>query len=317
MDNKTEKINIWNQSANEENISSEFNLARKPTKPRWGIRHAVYGFIISLLLQLAVTIPLLIVDVTNRIENGTLNPDTYEDELTQILLQGPGLFLAQVSMYTGWIITMVYVTYRLGLRSFAKDFWVRFKWVRDIVYGILLGVSLRLLEILAFALMGQVGIDLTGADNSSAFMNQENAVWLYILLFGLVSFLGPLCEELFFRGLLLQGLIRTFRRRTFLPRTWFGVAVERTYPPLFNGFVKFKEFLYRHKYALAAVISAAAFGFMHFQGTETFGQWLVVIETGLIGLVFAIVALKTRRLGLVIVAHMVFNFSAVALQLWL
>jgi len=309
---EVEKINIWSA----ENTKPEFsNKAGKSTKPRWGVRHAVYAFLAALLLQLVVSIP-FIFPVVAQLLDGNLNAEITDEQLQDALLNAPGyLFAAQLSMYVGWFAVGLYVTMRLGLHSFAKDFWFKFRWVRDISLGILLAIGLRALEVLVFAILGNLGVDLTGADNSSVFTDRTG-IWGYLLLFGVVSFLGPLSEEFLFRGMLLQGLIRNFRRQTFEPRTAFGSGIQRTYPPLFNAFIAFKSFLYKHKYILAAIISSVAFGFMHFQGTETFGQWLVVIETGLIGFVFALVVLKTKRLGLAIVAHMVFNFSAVALTLW-
>jgi membrane protease YdiL (CAAX protease family) len=52
---------------------------------------------------------------------------------------------------------------------------------------------------------------------------------------------------------------------------------------------------------------------MHFQGFETFGQWWVIIVTGSIGFILALIVLKTRRLGLAITTHVAFNSYAMIL----
>ncbi len=313
---ENEKVNIWSTENNlkQENQNTT-KLARKPSKKRWGIRHAVYAFLLSLVLQTVVTIPFLIISTVNLASKGVLDPQKYQANLVSSLETGPGLFFAQISMYVAWFAVGLYVTYRLGLHSLAKDFWFRFKWGQDIALGILLGIGLRLFESLSFWILTLLGVNLAGADNSTPF-TQGKGIWEYILLFGVVSFIGPISEEFLFRGLLLQGLLKTFRKRTFTPRTRFGAGIQKTFPNIFTGFIKYKEFLFRHKYILSVIISALAFGIMHFQGTQTFGQWLVVIETGSIGLIFALVVLRTRRLGITIIAHMIFNFSAVAFALW-
>lgn len=285
---------------------------RGPKKLKWGFRHAIYAFLFGTLLQALVTIPLMIGTAQKLIASKAEITDT---AITAGLTgSAANLFWLQLASYVGWIAVAFYASYRKGLHSLAKDIWLKFKWVQDISLGILIAVGLRLFETLIFWLFGVLNVDLTGADNSSVFMSTEGP-WKYILLFGIVAFAGPISEEILFRGLILQGLLKNFRRRTLTPRTWFGEAIQSATPAVFSAFSAYKEFLNKHKYVLAVIISSTIFGFMHFQGTETFGQWLVVIETGLIGVVLSVIALKTRRLGLAIIVHIVFNFSGVMLSL--
>ena len=211
---ENEKINIWSQEAAQQQVDDERKLARKPTKPRWGIRHAVYAFLVSLVLQSVVTIPFLIIETANLASKGTLDPAKYQAQVTASLLSGPGLFFAQISMYVAWFGVGIYVTYRLGLHSFIKDFWFRFKWVQDISLGILLAVSLRILEAISFWIFGLLGLNLAGADNSTPF-TQSSGIWSGLLLFGVVSIVGPISEEFLFRGLL-TGAYQNFPQKDFL-----------------------------------------------------------------------------------------------------
>lgn len=330
MANSPYKINIWNKKPTTNstvNVWSQLppnfldTVKVKPIKDPtarqrkpWGARYALYGFLLSLALQLAVVSVILAYKVAELGGKGLSIEEINDQALAATQKLGPGLLIAQLSMYAGWLIVMFYVTNKRGLHSFAKDFWLRFSWKRDIIFGVSIAIGLRITEMLIFAGLSAVGVSLEGADNSSQW--QGKTLWAYFFMFVIVSFVGPICEELFFRGLFMQGLIHTFRRRTLTPRTWFGRGVQNTYPPLFTAFSKYKDFLYKYKYALAAIISAIGFGFMHFQGTENFGQWLVVIETGTIGLILAIMTLRTKRMGMAIFAHITFNFSGMLASLF-
>jgi membrane protease YdiL (CAAX protease family) len=100
-----------------------------------------------------------------------------------------------------------------------------------------------------------------------------------LVALGLLVCLGsPIVEELFFRGLLLRGLLGVFRTRRFAP-------------------------------ALSVTLSAVAFGLAHFEALQLIGL------TGF-GLLLGLLAYRTGRLGPGIVAHVVFNtatFVSIAL----
>lgn len=311
--NRTEysdKITLWNKIPNNflNNINkTEHKKYSSPKNTFWGIRYAIYGFLLSVVLQTVVVFFALGVITAELAASGIPLSEIETLALKRIQELGPILLIAQLSMYAGWIASMFYVTFRKGLHSFAKDFWLRFKWRIDITYGILIAIGLRMAELGLFALLNLAGLSTEGADNSSQW--QGDTLWAYIFMFGIVSFVGPFAEELFFRGLVLQGLIRNFRHRSFVPKTAFGDKIQRVYPPLWDGFRKYKDFLYKHKYSLAIIISSVWFGFMHFQGASSLGQWLVVILTGAVGAVLAYMTIKTKRLGMAIVAHITFNFS--------
>lgn len=306
-------LDIWSKTP-EEFIQSRKNYRKPKQTKHWGVRYAVYAALITLGLQSVLSIGYLLIAVSNLTASGMDATVAQAEVMKSMTTPSLVMFIIQMSMYVSWIGTMFYVTYRKGLHSFAKDFWLRFNWKRDIPLGIAFAIGLRGVEWLVMTGLETVGVDLTGANNTKSFIGDN--IWAYIMMFGVASFLGPICEELFFRGLLLQGLIKTFRRKTLTPRTWFGRATSRFLPTYWKGFVKFKEVLYKNKYPLAVAISTVAFGFMHYQGFETFGQWLVIIETGVIGLFLALVVMRTRRLGLAITTHVAFNTSAMVLVLF-
>lgn len=286
---------------------------RKKRKAHIGARHAVYAFLWSLLIQLILLLPLLFIEITKQL---TQNNEITEESILASFYDPQMLFWVQLASYAVWFTFGIIVSWRLGLKSLAKDFWFRFRWVQDISLGIAIAVGLRAAEMLIFWILGDVlKLDLSAADNTSAF-TQGTGIWTYLLLIVVVSIIGPLSEEFLFRGMLLQGLIRTFRRKTYTPRTWLGEEVQMSSPKTFAAFVKYKEFLYKHKYVLAVIISSLCFGLMHYQaGPPSFGQFIIVAETGAIGLIFALIVLRTRRLGLAIFAHMAFNASGAILAM--
>ena len=305
---KISKNNVRGYSGEIRNTSVIGYLKRK----RWGFRHSLYALFLGFFIQLIFIIPAMINNASEIITSGSSAVTT--ESIVDAVMSAEMLVWIQMAMYLGWIFVALYITYRKGLNSLAKDIWLKFRWIRDISFGLVIAAALRGIEMSTLWLLDTLGVDLTGADNSSVFM-ETTGVWKYILLFGIVSLIGPIAEEILFRGIMMQGIIKTLRRTSPVPRTWFGEGVYNAYPPLFQLFSKLKLFLNKYKYILAVIISSTIFGFMHYQGGETFGQWLVVIITGLLGVVLALVTLKTRRLGLAIVIHIGFNGSAVIMSL--
>jgi membrane protease YdiL (CAAX protease family) len=90
--------------------------------------------------------------------------------------------------------------------------------------------------------------------------------------------LAPVAEELFFRGLLLRGLWRSFGSRT------------------------------------AILVSAVVFGLSHFAG-PTVQTVLPILATTALGLVLGWVFLRTRNLAVPVMVHVLQNALAVGLVL--
>lgn len=257
--------------------------SQKKEKPkRWGMVSALVILLLSFATQ---AIYLLIA--------GLINPD-----ITSLLTQPLFILGSGIILNGTWILGMIFVSRKKGKGSFKEDYKLSFK-VKDIFIGLGLAALLFGIVQLSAALLTNFGLDLTGSDNGSTFANLEG-IWFIILGIGMASIMGPISEELFFRGMLLQGIINTLNRQ----KDYFLKVSEksRTFNP-----EKFVTFLRIITVPVAIVISSLVFGFMHIQGTETFGQWYVIIATGTLGLFFGIASVIFKRLGPVIYGHMFYN----------
>ncbi len=162
-----------------------------------------------------------------------------------------------------------------GTRHFLRDLGVRFRLI-DLV-GIGIGIGGQILVALMYAPFQHEIHDfngpsqkLTGASHGGGFVIIAIAVVL----------LAPAAEELFFRGLLLKGLVRLFT-----PLGRRGAARA-------TGVVA------------AVVVDGLLFGLAH-------GEWVQLAGLAAFGMVLAAVSYRTGRLGMNMVAHATFNFVAI------
>ncbi len=154
---------------------------------------------------------------------------------------------------------------RVGLRFARTDIWYVFA-----------GIALQL------AVGG--AYDALGVGTSSKAEQQllgYGTGWVFVLSAVLTIVFAPLFEELFFRGVLLRGLLAAWRRT--IPRLSVAVAV---------------------------VIDGTFFGLAHF-GTD---GWAELPGLATVGVVLAVLAVRTRRLGPSIMVHA--GFNAVAVYTW-
>jgi membrane protease YdiL (CAAX protease family) len=289
-------------------------------KAQWGLRHVIYSVVGFLGVQILASIGLIVYAFTQTdVASVITNPAATTDEITQAttsLLSAPLVLAAvQFSMYLTWLAFAWFATKFRGLNSFKKDFWLRFRWY-DAPLGAVIAWGLIALETAIFSLLPMIfpGLNMEGTDNGS-FLTQYTGVWFVIVAIGIGGIAGPFFEELYFRGFVMQGLIRYFRkglRRK--PTSKLGNKVYTDNPGLYNGYLKAKRWMYDKKYILAMIISSVAFGLMHWQGTETFGQMIVPVFTGLLGLLFAYVSIKMRRIGLAVFIHIFFNTTTLILS---
>lgn len=157
-----------------------------------------------------------------------------------------------------------------GSGSLASDFRLRFEWPRDLGLGVLVGVGLlgaNLIEVV-FRAAG-----LATSSNAEAIFPPVTAPWHAIVAVVAAAIVTPVVEELFFRGLLLQSLLK---------RGW-GPAP-------------------------AVMASALAFGVLHGSGS---GAVLAIAVTTLYGTGLGALAIRTGRLGPGIIAHATTNAIAV------
>jgi membrane protease YdiL (CAAX protease family) len=162
-----------------------------------------------------------------------------------------------------------------GTRNFVRDLGLRFKLV-DLA-GIAIGLGGQFLVAIMYAPFrndihnfNAPSQKLTGASHGAGFVVIAIATVL----------LAPAAEELFFRGLLLKGLVRLFT-----PLRVAGGA--RT-----AGVV------------LAVIADGLLFGLAH-------GEWVQLAGLAVFGIILAAVSYRTGRLGMNMVAHATFNLVAI------
>lgn len=286
---------IWDRDKTNDTILSAAETMReekpavgsqkKQKTKSWGMLSAIVILILSFVTQ---AIYLVIA--------GLINPEVVTGLLTSpdpIFILGSGIVLNGT-----WILGMLYVSRKKGKGSFKEDYKLAFKF-KDIFIGLGLAALLFGLVQLSAALFSSLGLDLTGSDNGSTFANLEG-IWFILIGIGMASIMGPISEELFFRGMFLQGIINTLNKQ----KEYFTKVSEKS--KTFNP-EKFVNFIRIITIPTAIILSSVVFGFMHIQGTETFGQWYVIIATGTLGLFFGIFSVIFKRLGPVIYGHVFYN----------
>jgi hypothetical protein len=180
-----------------------------------------------------------------------------------------------VGLWIGFVGAPWLASRTQGTRNFVRDLGLRFKWI-DLV-GILIGLGGQLLVALMYAPFqhdihnfNAPSQKLTGASHGAGFVVIAVATVL----------LAPAAEELFFRGLLLKGIVRLFT-----PLRVAGGA--RT-----AGVV------------LAVIADGLLFGLAH-------GEWVQLAGLAVFGTILAAVSYRTGRLGMNMVAHASFNLVAI------
>jgi uncharacterized protein len=162
-----------------------------------------------------------------------------------------------------------------GTRHFFRDLGVRFK-VIDLV-GIAIGIGGQILVAIMYAPF-QHDIHDFNAPSQKLTGGSHGAGFVIIAIFTVLF--APAMEELFFRGLLLKGLVRLF--------TKVGApGGART-----AGVV------------LAVIVDGLLFGLAH-------GEWVQLAGLAVFGMILAAVSYRTGRLGMNMVAHASFNLVAI------
>ena len=162
-----------------------------------------------------------------------------------------------------------------GTRNFVRDLGLRFRLI-DLV-GIAIGVGGQICVAIMYAPFQHDIHDFNGP--SQRLTGGSHGGGFLIIALATVVF-APAMEELFFRGLLLKGLVRVL--------TPLGAAGRaRTV-----GVV------------LAVIVDGLLFGLAH-------GEWVQLAGLAFFGIVLATVSYRTGRLGMNMVAHATFNLVAI------
>lgn len=202
-------------------------------------------------------------------------------------------FISAIVAYGGLVVVIVAASRRIGLRSLAQDFGLRFRPV-DLAIGLAIGVVGRIFTLV----LTVVAISVTGFDPPRGnFVLSPEPLW--ILLNGVVIavIIAPIVEELFFRGLFLRSVRNTVLR--WRNREQPADAATQKRAVIVSIAVSSIAFMALHMYQADNVTLAIILG-----GSTLF-----------VGVINGFVALLTHRLGGPIIGHMVFNGSAVLLGL--
>jgi membrane protease YdiL (CAAX protease family) len=162
-----------------------------------------------------------------------------------------------------------------GTRNFVRDLGLRFRLV-DLV-GIAIGVGGQICVAIMYAPFQHDIHDFNGP--SQRLTGGSHGGGFIIIALATVVF-APAMEELFFRGLLLKGLVRVL--------TPLGAAGRARAVGV----------------VLAVIIDGLLFGLAH-------GEWVQLAGLAFFGIVLATVSYRTGRLGMNMVAHATFNLVAI------
>lgn len=252
-------------------------LYAPPAGMRWGLWEVAAGLVVFLTLLAGVTVIAL----------ATPLQDAVADNLE---LVG---FVSAIVAYGGLLLVIVIASRRIGLRSLAEDFGLRFRPI-DLAIGLGIGVVGRIVTIVLTA----VAVALTGyTPERGNFVLSTDSLWIVLNGVVIAVVVAPLVEELFFRGLFLRAVRNRVLR-------WRGRAQPADAATQKRAVI------------LAIVVSSAGFSLLHLYQASDWTLFIILAgSTFFVGVVNAFVALATHRLGGAIIGHMVFNGSAVLLGL--
>ncbi|GAB3618035.1 hypothetical protein GCM10027416_25920 [Okibacterium endophyticum] len=189
---------------------------------------------------------------------------------------GSPILVTALSFVVVWVVLgagVLVATFARGNRSLVRDFGLRFSWI-DLLWGAGLGLVLRavatLIEITVYG----------GTPGGAASFGATPLLWA-IVFAAAGAVVSPLVEELFFRGLMLRAVLKS---STGSPTSASVIAVG---------------------------VSAIAFALVHALQLQPGGGMIVVgLSTLIVGVALGALALFTGRLGGAIIAHIVFNATA-------
>ncbi len=187
------------------------------------------------------------------------------------------LLVGEVGLWLGFLAAAWSASHSRGTGSFGRDMGIRLRPWPDIPLGIVLGVASQYvigLVYLPFILHNSHLRHELGAPARNISGGSHGIGLVFLALVLLVG--APFCEEVLFRGTVLPSLRRLFGR--------FGEPAG----------------------AVGGILgSAVLFGFAHFEPLQFAGL-------ALFGVVLAILANATKRLGPNMIAHAAFNGVALA-----
>ncbi len=176
--------------------------------------------------------------------------------------------LAMMGLYVGFAGSAWAASKQWGTGRPLQDLGIRFTRA-DLGWGPLAGFG-ALVASIAIAIAVSPFPELEGTNTEFVTRHAESPLGV-VLVVGATMVGAPIFEEIFFRGLVLRSL-----------RSRLHVVP-------------------------AVAVQSLFFGLVHVQPTQGVGTLSVIVATGAIGAVFAVAAVRARRLGPAIIGHAVFN----------
>ncbi|MBM9469107.1 CPBP family intramembrane glutamic endopeptidase [Nakamurella leprariae] len=239
-----------------------------PQRTGWSLRDVLAAFGVILLVTTGVQTVLQLSDVRS------------------VSSVSVTLVFGVLPIWIGLVGTCWWAVRAHGTGSFARDLGLRFRWI-DLAVGLGLGVGLRVAAVVITLLVQ--GVTASRPSGNVPFSGQAGGNPMLIALLVLfVGLLGPLIEEVFFRGLGLRSALATLQR----------ADARRGRRP-------------RDRRMAAVWITSSLFAFLHFPEVTDVVSLVTLAPTLLLGgVAFGLVSMHYRRIGPAIVGHVVFNATA-------
>ena len=180
-----------------------------------------------------------------------------------------------LGLWIGFIGAPWLASFFQGTRHFFRDLGIRMKWI-DLI-GIPIGLAGQFVVVLMYAPFQHEIHDFNGPTNRLTGSAHGGG---FVVIAIAVCVFAPAMEELFFRGLLLKGLLRAFTPMGATGRVRVATVV------------------------LAVIVDGLLFGLAH-------GEWVQLAGLAVFGMVLAAISYRTGRLGMNFLAHATFNSVAI------
>jgi len=236
-----------------------------------GLRHILFGILVTTLIAPIIELVVLIPYLLHKYPALVNNPSSLLSKANDFLTSNV------VALLGGLILTWIGLTGpvfwagRKFLGGWKKMVNWKFAWKTDLLIALGFAIGARTLEAIVNEILKLIHIDASKLTNG-ALLTSSGSKWIPLLAIG-ASVGAPIAEELFFRGLVLSVAKRKFGK------------------------------------IVGVLISSTLFGLVHIQTTVSASIYMF-FSTAVLGVMLALLVLKTNRLGTSILAHGAFNASA-------
>ena len=212
-------------------------------------------------------------------------PDTTEQPFT---------FLHSLLSYLLLAAAIVFVSMKRGQRSLSADFGLAFRWI-----DLPIGIGLALLAKFAALVFGLLATVITGAPPKAPNVTVSHDLAGVLTAILVVILLGPLVEELLFRGLILRATRYAILRGRHRARPQPAPHQVQVWAAI-----------------VAALVNSVLFAVLHlYQAPGDPALFIsLALVTLTVGILHSVIVIVTGRLGAAIVSHAVGNGIAVVLQ---